>query len=361
MTSDGNNANLPIMDIGGFYIGIAGSADRALEPKCYELAGIIGQEIMSRGHRLVSGGCSGGITQVCAEAAASWLKDNHKDKEIDFRIISIVPEKEQFPSIKDGQFLICKGLDRSGRRPMMASIMDALITVSGGDGTKSEGKNCFNIGTPVIPIAGTGGSSQKLYSKISNTYAENPLYKHVLTTPAWRKIEKSALSHSELAIEAVNLAEKMADIKSKVDRSFSACLFPNKVFIIMPFEKELNPVWQTIQKVFENTYYNPSNLKCTRADEKLTGKVDESFLDQIYDAPFVIADLTGNNPNVLFEMGYALGIGQRALLINQSPGDSVIDVANLIQIEYDINDLGQLEKKLADGINQLCRTQQENI
>jgi uncharacterized protein (TIGR00725 family) len=362
MISGPNGDKPPTMEIGGYFIGIAGSADREIAPEYYDLAEMVGKEIMARGHRLVSGGCSGGITQYCAESAASWLGENKKDKEIKYRIISIVPEKKKFAFINLGQFLICKDLDRVGRRPMMASIMDVLITISGGGGTKSEGENCFKVGTPVVPITGTGGASQKLYSEIEKNYSENLIYKQILSTPAWEKLGKSTLSPDVLAKEAVDLAEKMADLKSKVDRGVSSCLFPNKVFVIMPFKDELNPVWEAIQRVFESTHYKiPPNLKCTRADEKLTGKVVKSILDQIYAAPFVIADLTGNNPNVLFETGYSEGIGQGALLINQSPGDSVIDVANRIQIKYDLEDLGTLEKKLVDGINQLCGTSKENI
>jgi uncharacterized protein (TIGR00725 family) len=359
MTSDGKYEDLPDMNIGGFFIGIAGSADRDSgqehQQKWYYLAEAVGKEIMARGHRLVSGGCSGGVTQFCAEAAASFLKAQNKGEEVKYRIISIIPEKKKFAFINLGQFLICKDLDRYWRRPLMASVMDALITISGGDGTQSEGEACFKVGTPVVPIAAAGGASQYLYSKICKQYSHNPIYSNILATPPWEKLEKSALGSEELAVAAVDLAERMAESKSNVQRGISSCLFPKKVFVIMPFKEEIDPVWQTIEDVFEKPHFKiPAGLKCARAKEALRGRIDESILNQIHEAPFVIADLTGNNPNVLYELGYSLGIGKQALLINQSPAHSAIDVANQIQIQYDLKKMEKLKEQLVEGINQIC-------
>jgi predicted Rossmann-fold nucleotide-binding protein len=362
MASNSYYEDLPIMNIGGFFIGIAGSADRDRAPQCYDLADIVGREIMARGHRLVSGGCSGGVTQFCAEAAASWLKMHAKEIEIKYRIISIVPEQEKFAFINLGQFLICKDRTREERRPLMTSIMDALITISGGGGTRSEGEACLRVGTPVIPTAATGGASRELYSTICKAHQENPVYKNILTTPPWKKLEKTALSYEELAVVAVDLAEIMADLKSKTDRSVSSCRFANKVFVIMPFKEDMKPVRQIIEDIFESKRFNiPSDLTCTRVEETLRGRIDDSIAEQIHKAPFVIADLTGNNPNVLYELGYSLGIGKRALLINQSPADSAIDIANLIQIPYDLKNLGQLQGQLVDGIKQLCGPDKERL
>lgn len=361
MTSNRNYEDLPIMNIGGFFVGIAGSSSRIPSEKWRDLARKIGEEIMRRGHRMVSGGCSGGITQFCADAASSWLKKNNKEEEIKYRIISIVPEEEGYAYIRDGQFLICKELNRKKRRPFMASIMDVLITVAGSEpmdnelrGTKAEGRACFNVGTPVIPIRLTGGASLDLWSDINKKYSKHPLYKDIIRTPPWKKLDNPSIDQTNLAIAAVDLAERMAWLKLATDRSISPSTFSNRVFVIMPFNNDLDPVWKIIKRVFKSPIYNiPINLECNRANGTLIGLIDESILNQIHVAPFVIADLTGYNPNVLYELGYALGIGKRAILINQSPDKKIIDLANQNQIGYELNNLKILEEKLVEAINQL--------
>jgi nucleoside 2-deoxyribosyltransferase len=40
-------------------------------------------------------------------------------------------------------------------------------------------------------------------------------------------------------------------------------------------------------------------------------------------AEFVVADLTGSNPNVLFEVGLALGLSKPVLLLSQGPAKDV--------------------------------------
>jgi len=45
-------------------------------------------------------------------------------------------------------------------------------------------------------------------------------------------------------------------------------------------------------------------------DEPHVDRIDDRILADIQKARFVVADLTGGNPNVLFEAGYALGLGK---------------------------------------------------
>src|SRR5262245_55441539 len=40
-------------------------------------------------------------------------------------------------------------------------------------------------------------------------------------------------------------------------------------------------------------------------------------------AEVVVADLTGSNPNVLFEVGFALGLSKPVLLLSQEPAGGV--------------------------------------
>lgn len=54
-----------------------------------------------------------------------------------------------------------------------------------------------------------------------------------------------------------------------------------------------------------------------------TSALSEQIYGAIKRANVVVADLTGANPNVLFEVGVALGLNKPVLLISQSPSSDV--------------------------------------
>ena len=76
-----------------------------------------------------------------------------------------------------------------------------------------------------------------------------------------------------------------------------------KCFVIMPFAQSFDEVYETIREALESP---DLNLHCRRADElEGGGHIMEDVLKQIGEAEIVIADLTGRNPNVFYELGIA--------------------------------------------------------
>ena len=78
------------------------------------------------------------------------------------------------------------------------------------------------------------------------------------------------------------------------------------IFVIMPFDTEFNAVFRDlIKNPLENAGY-----KVSRADDPSGNSVFyENIYDQIVlnlcDADYIVADLTGSNPNVTYELGIA--------------------------------------------------------
>lgn len=65
------------------------------------------------------------------------------------------------------------------------------------------------------------------------------------------------------------------------------------------------------------------------------------------DTDFVIADITGANPNVMIEVGMALGMGKRLLLLSQSrSGDLPVDLAAQQVAVYRPDDVESVMKYL---------------
>jgi hypothetical protein len=100
---------------------------------------------------------------------------------------------------------------------------------------------------------------------------------------------------------------------------------PGSVFVAMPFDKAMRTVWKygIYQPVHE------ANLNCERMDEvHFTGDILDRMKALIERAELVIADITGNNPNVLIELGYAWGVHRPTLLLLQGE-EALIDPKTL--------------------------------
>jgi hypothetical protein len=120
-----------------------------------------------------------------------------------------------------------------------------------------------------------------------------------------------------------------------------------QVFVLMPFSPELAPVFEDhIKKVATSM-----RLTVARADDFFT---TESVIGDIWSAIFhalaVVADCTGRNPNVFYEIGIAHTLGRDTVLITQSKEDVPFDLRHLRYIQYDFTPRGTqaLEKRLRE-------------
>jgi len=73
-------------------------------------------------------------------------------------------------------------------------------------------------------------------------------------------------------------------------------------FVLMPFAPEFDGIWAAIRDTLQS---QELNLICRRADDFRAPNILETILRGIAQAEFVLADLTGANPNVFYELGIA--------------------------------------------------------
>ncbi len=106
------------------------------------------------------------------------------------------------------------------------------------------------------------------------------------------------------------------------------------VFVIMPFDSEFDVVYRDLIK------HPLEDAGCTvsRADDPSENSVFyENIYDQIvlnlWDADYIIADLTGSNPNVTYELGIAHALNKRTIQISQSL-DLMFDIKSQNVIPY---------------------------
>jgi len=114
-----------------------------------------------------------------------------------------------------------------------------------------------------------------------------------------------------------------------------------RVFVLMPFREEFDDVYDMVKAVCKDLMVG-LEVECLRADEiDKPGVITDQIIEHIRDADAIVADLTGSNPNVMYELGYAHALGRPAIIINQSVEKSPFDVAGMRQIVYDRNRLAK--------------------
>jgi hypothetical protein len=100
-------------------------------------------------------------------------------------------------------------------------------------------------------------------------------------------------------------------------------------FVIMPFGKGLDGIYANIVKPTVQEF----GFVCKREDEfPSLGKLQTGIVSHIANASFIIADLTGGNPNVYYELGIAHTLDKLVFLISQEPAPT--DVKHWKYINY---------------------------
>jgi nucleoside 2-deoxyribosyltransferase len=129
----------------------------------------------------------------------------------------------------------------------------------------------------------------------------------------------------------------------------------SQVFVLMPFEDNLRPVFDDhIKKVSQKL-----GLTCERADDIFSAEVIISDVwSAIYYCDVCIVDCTNLNPNVFYELGVAHTLGKRCILIAQSGESFVFDVQHWRHIVYEYTPSGmksfeeKLEKTLQNELSE---------
>ena len=127
-----------------------------------------------------------------------------------------------------------------------------------------------------------------------------------------------------------------------------------QVFVLMPFTEALKPLYDnTIESVCQNL-----GVTCKRGDDFFSsGSIIQDVWSSIFYAEVCIADCTGRNPNVFYEIGIAHTLGRTCILISQTVDDIPFDIRHLRTIIYQPTPEGliafeeKLTKTLATELN----------
>ena len=103
------------------------------------------------------------------------------------------------------------------------------------------------------------------------------------------------------------------------------------VFVLMPFRDEHFALYErAIKPALENLGCHVEHAKDAHTVERIV----DAIYTQISRAEFIVADTTGKNPNVFYEIGYAHALGKKVILLVQDTQDIPFDIAGLRHIQY---------------------------
>lgn len=103
------------------------------------------------------------------------------------------------------------------------------------------------------------------------------------------------------------------------------------VLVLMPFSDGFKDIYEVGIKAA----CRDAGAYCERVDEQLfEGSILERIYHQIRTADIIVADMTGRNPNVFYEVGYAHALNKRVILLTRSTEDIPFDLKHYPHIVY---------------------------
>ena len=164
-------------------------------------------------------------------------------------------------------------------------------------------------------------------------------------------------SRTHWAIKKGNLIEGLLKLFSTQPRKDEPRLFNveqwplpvlGHVAVMMPFDRAFDQVYEAIRLACASR-----RLNALRVDEIYgpTRIMDDVF-SMIAQSRFVISDLTGRNPNVLYETGLAHALGREVIMVVQNHQDVPFDLNHIRYVQYVPNQQGleELKQKLEVSI-----------
>lgn len=166
----------------------------------------------------------------------------------------------------------------------------------------------------------------------------------ILVATAFERVSKSQLTLNFHSNEEITVFD--IELNSKKP----------KAFVVMQFTPEFNDLYTEVIKPIVENY----NLTCERADEThTTNPILQDIIQSIKESSVIIADITPNNPNVFYEVGYSHAINKPTILLCDRKRDRLpFDISGFRTLFYDNTIAGKtaVENSLKKYLDAFFRT-----
>lgn len=113
-----------------------------------------------------------------------------------------------------------------------------------------------------------------------------------------------------------------------------------QIFVLTPFHPDFDDAFNVVRSISLNT-----GFQCFRGDEQnFQSDIFPHILKFIISSEIIIANISGRNPNVFYELGIAHALNKKVILIAESTSELPIDLRSKRILFY--KDLDDLSNKL---------------
>lgn len=124
-----------------------------------------------------------------------------------------------------------------------------------------------------------------------------------------------------------------------------------KCLVIIPFASEFDAIYERIKAAVGTA--TGGRAACRSLKEvKAAGRITDDIIREVFESAFCVADLTGNNPNVMWETGFAMALGKPIVLIGQDVELMPFDLSHHRLLEYRRDGLDKLGADLEEAVRQ---------
>lgn len=107
------------------------------------------------------------------------------------------------------------------------------------------------------------------------------------------------------------------------------------VAVMMPFDTEYDAVYDAIKEAVSD-----AGLYCQRVDDIWdSDHIMADVASLLWRAEVIVADLTGRNPNVFYEVGLAHALPRKTIMLTQNSNDVPFDLRSIRYLNYDMEDI----------------------
>jgi hypothetical protein len=239
---------------------------------------------------IVSGGFAhfkGHPDRVSVDAAvADEAQRRIAPAEIDERFETWLPtprDRQRVERFECGTVRAISGSPQA-RRFAIVNGVDAIVTIGGDGNTKTVLELALAIGKPALPIAFTGGDSGRIWKRgrdaIASSLRVDPAtISRLVSTP------RTVADRDRLADDVARAAHEAAERR---------CL------VLMPFGRGHDGFYaRVLRPAIEAAGFVPRRLD----KDEYAGNIPMLFQSSLERSHAVLVDVTGANPNVMYELG----------------------------------------------------------
>lgn len=252
---------------------------------------------------------------------------------------------DQVERFAEGTVHRIPGTDQA-RRFNLVKAADGIVTIKGEGNTRTVLELALALDKPALPIPFTGGDSRTLWENNREAFLKSLNLRPELIS----RLEGYPPPVEELEGIARDAAQAIFDAAKK------RCL------VLMPFGPGHDDFYRDVLRhAIEEANYIPHRIDI----DDYAGNIPSLFLSALERARSVVVDVTGLNPNVMYELGQVHARGINPFLVYRRP-QSAVDVAALpfyLRHEKMANeqndDAGQ--RRIADALTRYLGAVSENV